>query len=206
MSPESGRTAEKRRKRPRVVSESSAGREGDRTRSDRKWLAVAVQRAATKPGRTGAQHAGGPSQTLPHRVCATHGWSVRRVQRTRPPPAGTVRASAPSRLSIRVGHEPCRRRCAHGAESNCPLHGPGTVTPLSADGGVAAPDEGLSSGAVGCADRTAAGHYGRTRRPPCSACLDSSTPSEVFAGARDQCTLYEQRSGETLAGLSVALP
>lgn len=135
MSPESGRTAEKRRKRPRVVSESSAGREGDRTRSDRKWLAVAVQRAATKPGRTGAQHAGGPSQTLPHRVCATHGWSVRRVQRTRPPPAGTVRASAPSRLSIRVGHEPCRRRCAHGAESNCPLHGPGTVTPLSADGG-----------------------------------------------------------------------
>jgi hypothetical protein len=100
------------RKRPRVVAEGSAGGEEDRTRFLRKWLAVAVQRAAASlPGRSGAQRARGRSQALPHRVCATHGWSVRREERPRSRP----RATWPAGL-----------RRAHGADSTYPLQGPVT--------------------------------------------------------------------------------
>jgi hypothetical protein len=106
------RNRKSRRRRPRVVPEAPRAGEEDRTRLVRKWLAVAVQRAAaSRPGRSGAQRAGGPSQALPHRVCATHGWSVRREERRRSRPRATW---------------PAGRRRAHGADSTYSLQGPVT--------------------------------------------------------------------------------
>lgn len=80
---ESGREC---RQAPRAENE-------DRTPwSDTKRLAVAVQRAAASPGRRGAQRSWGTSQALPHRMCATHGWSVRRAERPGPRPWAPRRA------------------------------------------------------------------------------------------------------------------